>query len=233
MLSDKHCAISMSWSFKHDNSYCSGENLVSTEEFPDTHTSHDSYNTHPKWALDKAHSFCARCSKDIPMINNLLENIDLHNTQQNHIDNIVNTISSTFEACAQECDMIKHRRNKATNKLSNRKRNCDHKPWYTDECETMRKLYASARNEHRRSGNEQTKLTLKLTNKKYKKTLKHEYNIYHKELNNKLRNLKSSNPKEYWSMLSLKKSKTPVPEMNRTLACSIITLKILILAMLM
>ena len=49
---------------------------------------------------------------------------------------------------------------------------------------------------------------LKIFDKKYKKILDKNMNLYRKKMSKELRNLKSNNPKEYWQILNRGKKKT-------------------------
>ncbi len=48
----------------------------------------------------------------------------------------------------------------------------------------------------------------------YKKSLRKEYALYHKELNNKLKSLRSLNPKQYWRLLNSNYSKKNDSKLN-------------------
>ena len=75
-------------------------------------------------------------------------------------------------------------------------------PWFNNECVTLRRQYKRAKNlRHRVNSVENYKYLLNAS-KTYKKCIDKQYNKYRKDLITKLRSLKSSDPKYYWSLLN-------------------------------
>ena len=74
-------------------------------------------------------------------------------------------------------------------------------PWFNLECEQKRRLYHEAKNKYDSEVNTSNKESLKIASKCYKQKINWEYKKYHDNLIVKLRNLKSSNPKEYWDII--------------------------------
>ena len=71
-------------------------------------------------------------------------------------------------------------------------------PWFDSECAEKRKQYHKTKNALKRTG---AKAMCNKKAKEYKKFLKQKEKSHFKQLNNKIRTLRSSNSKEYWSLL--------------------------------
>ena len=81
------------------------------------------------------------------------------------------------------------------------------KPWFDNECIEKRKKYFRVKNKLRKSKSYRDRLILRNEKKLYKKLIRFKLDKYCKDIHNKLRLLKSKNPKEYWNILSLSKNK--------------------------
>ena len=66
----------------------------------------------------------------------------------------------------------------------------------------VRSEYYRVKNQLKKLKSSEKDPSLKLESKKYKKFIRTKTNAYHKEFNKKLKNLKSTNPKEYWNILN-------------------------------
>jgi hypothetical protein len=82
------------------------------------------------------------------------------------------------------------------------KRRLPKRPWFNKECHLRRKVFFKAKNKFNSNDTVENKDSLKVASKTYKTEIKKQYKLYHKKLHQKIRNLKSSNPKEYWAIIN-------------------------------
>ena len=112
------------------------------------------------------------------------------------IDCIVSDISEIFT----KANMVKKVK---TNKPSMQKSNKEFKkPWYDNDCFDKRSEYLHAKRNFRRLNSQENFEFLKCTSKVYKKETNKKCHDYNKSVNKKLKNLRHSDPKSYWSMLN-------------------------------
>ena len=76
------------------------------------------------------------------------------------------------------------------------------KPWFNRECFIKRKEYFKARNTSWRVKSAENRTTLIRRSKAYKKEINKQYNAYRNNFISKLRNLKTKDPKSYWSLFN-------------------------------
>ena len=112
------------------------------------------------------------------------------------VNNIVTSIGNLFCNSAEKCK-IKYTVSKKTYCRDNAS-----KPWYNDKCEHKRKEFFVAKNNVHINGNEVNQLALRACSKAYKQQLKKEHRLYFIELNKKIKDLQSTDPKEYWKMIN-------------------------------
>ena len=87
----------------------------------------------------------------------------------------------------------------------------DRKPWFDNECQKKRKHYVRIRNRLKKRKSFQDIETLKNESKIYKKFINKKRHTFNKNLHDKLRELKSTKPKEYWNLLSPKNKVEIIP----------------------
>ena len=87
------------------------------------------------------------------------------------------------------------------------KQNKINKPWFDHECREKRRNYFRIKNRLRKSKSFQDIAALKNETKSYKKFINRKYHKFNKNLHKKLRELKSTNPREYRNLLNPKKDK--------------------------
>ena len=76
------------------------------------------------------------------------------------------------------------------------------KPWFNNDCRTARTKYHLAKKMHNRHKTLENKAYLAEMSKAYKKTIDTCVREYRSALTNKLTNLRSTNPKDYWKILN-------------------------------
>ena len=77
-------------------------------------------------------------------------------------------------------------------------------PWFDHDCHMKKKQFSLHKNRFKRRQNEQNEEAFKSEYKSYRKFINKKRHNFNKNLHKKLRNLKSSKPKEYWNLLNPK-----------------------------
>ena len=84
-------------------------------------------------------------------------------------------------------------------------RHCN-KSWFNSECESKRKEYLQIKNKIRRARTQEERLVLEVEYKrkfsKYKKFIKKVQREYSRNLQKRIRDVKSSDPKAFWNLLN-------------------------------
>ncbi|XP_071123898.1 uncharacterized protein [Mytilus edulis] len=76
------------------------------------------------------------------------------------------------------------------------------KPYFNRDCYLKRKAYRKCKNLHWRLQRAETKENLIASSREYKRTLKKQFREYQKSVVDKLKNLRKSDSKAYWSLLN-------------------------------
>ena len=166
----------------------------------------DNRKTIPKWEENKKADFVANIDQykisDIKRyLGNMQENISSVNA-----DNINAICTKIGELFADASD-----KSFPTSTYINNNNNEDKinsKKWFGHNCHNARRNYHIARKINNVNPSETNKKNLKTASKNYKQTMNFHINQYNKNMQEKLRNLKSKNPKDFWKIInSLEKSK--------------------------
>ena len=75
-------------------------------------------------------------------------------------------------------------------------------PWFDKECEEKRKLFFTAKNRYKLTKNAQNATSRSRASKEYKKVMNLKFRNYQADFIKKLRNLKNSDPRNYWKILN-------------------------------
>ena len=76
------------------------------------------------------------------------------------------------------------------------------KPWFNENCHRARNQYHRARRRYNLNNTDENKNNLKQVSKFYKSTLHFSIKIFKEAGVQKLKNLKASNPKQFWNVLN-------------------------------
>ena len=151
------------------------------------------------WQSDKSEIFEEKF--DILMVSEIevkLDNlIETDCITENSINEIVGDIDSLFESCSKASFGTKTV--KKHNKYSN------FKPWFNRGCINARNAYHKIRKLYNRYKTEYHKNNLKRISKHYKNTMSKNYKQFKMELIEKLRRLKTNDPKQYWKIINTEK----------------------------
>ena len=121
---------------------------------------------------------------------------------QENIDQFCNKLCDVFIETAKKIDVCKIK--ESPNSKSKHKVTTV-KPWFDNECKHERDEYMRVKNKLNKIKSVDPALPLKETWKRYKKFIKTKNKVYHKQLSNRLRTLKSNNAKEFWDILGSNK----------------------------
>ena len=193
-LSDYHCPIILTL-------YANYSTPNATDEIPESDVDYNPVAT--KWCDEKKAEFQSKFDPcKIIEVNQLLDALEpSNNINQMDLDNITKKLASISVTAGLETGISKH----ITNNSNNNKPKKQNKPWFDQECHLKRKHYIRIKNRLKRIKSTQNEEALKHENKLYKKFINKKRHLYNKKLHKKLRNLKSSKPKEYWDILNPKK----------------------------
>ena len=75
-------------------------------------------------------------------------------------------------------------------------------PWFDKDCEAARKRFYRAKNALKALVPEERRERLRAAGREYRRECKRKRSAYHRELDKKLRRLKSEDPKEYWRIIN-------------------------------
>ena len=154
----------------------------------------------PRWHEEKKADFLLHIDRNkIMAINNYI--CELHqnkNVNKNDINQICNDIGSIF---AMAAETIPQQTNSSSYKHNAENLNAS-KPWFGYKCQNARRKYHIARKINNINPSNRNKANLKEASKNYKKVMNFHINKYNQNMQDKLRKLKSTNPKEYWKIIN-------------------------------
>ena len=153
----------------------------------------------PRWLRDHAAVF--KDSLDVNQIDELLiklRDIDPKNTNIVTINNIVEDCNSIIKDAAKHADMFI----KPVHKRPSDNKYAHCKKYFNSECYVKRKAYRKSKKYFYRVRSVVNHNDMICKSKEYKNVLKKQFNEYQKAFINKLRGLRTSDPKSYWSMLN-------------------------------
>ena len=157
-------------------------------------------NRHLMWSPEIATAFNENLTDScIEILETNLEILS-GNTTQTGIDKLCTEMSEIIIKAAEASRAYKGiRKGKMNNKNVKNVFKPPRKPWFDEECAIERKKYYKIKNFLKRNG--ERNMSHK-ESKKFKKFMKCKEKKYFKDLNQRIRNLKSTNPKEYWNLLN-------------------------------
>ena len=196
-LSDFHSPIILTLKTDYENTQTNN-----TDQTIESDINYEPINS--KWCSDKKLEFQSKFDLNkIEEANLLLDTFESEGSNQRDIDSIVKLISDISVKSGLETGISKC----PQNKRNPHKLNKTNKPWFDQECHEKRKQFFRIKNRLKKSKSFHDKAALNNETKAYKKFINKKSHIYNKNLHKKLRDLKSSKPKEYWNLLNSKKHK--------------------------
>ena len=145
-------------------------------------------------------------ANEVQNIMTSLENLKPNNVSQTSINNVVEKIETLFTTTAKQSFGTK-------TILSNKNKNC--KKWFDKECREARNTYHNVRKLYNKHKNTYFKSLLKTVSKEYKNKISKNIRKFKNQRVNKLKTLKTSNPKEFWKIInSVDKQSSSVPPLS-------------------
>ncbi|CAG2205247.1 unnamed protein product [Mytilus edulis] len=156
----------------------------------------------PIWARDRAPVFTENLDDtSIDELLNKLEDIDPQNTDNVTVNNVVNDCVNIIRNAAEQANMFVKINDKNVKKKCN-SQFVHRKKYFNSECYIKRKNYRRSKKYYYRVRSTINYDDLVCKSREYKKTLKTQYNESQKAFISKLRGLRTTDPKSYWSLLN-------------------------------
>ena len=76
------------------------------------------------------------------------------------------------------------------------------KPWFNQACKERRKQFFQAKAVYCKDKTDVNRNAKHIASRNYKKEINKQHKLYFKDFVNKLRNMKSKNPKDYWKIIN-------------------------------
>ena len=203
LLSDKHNPINVRINLGEN---IRQENSSSTTDGSNT----NEYSAKCKWDEEKKAEF--QMSFDETKINDISLNLSSANAtviSQDAMDNIAKDLKDIFMEPAKATGMYKQHSLPKRNKKWKQ-----NKPWFNNSCKTSKSNYKKFKKTLSKEPSNAEKDALKAMAKTHKKLLRKEKRKFGKELNAKLRVLKSTDPGKYWSIINPRKKSTKIGDIS-------------------
>jgi len=199
LLSDVHCPVFVK--LKLCNKV-----MRTTDEEKNTDTASAKRFLRPRWKADYRTPFIQAIDTDKvrECEARLTDMLQSGNFVSENVNEINNMVCDILRNSAKSCGAINEKHKRAlpsAGNSGNRNRSAEDHAWYNNECEKKRKDLYKARNKFKRNKTEENKKSKTEASKEYKKVLRKQHVAYKRDMVKKLRNLKSSDPKKYWSMI--------------------------------
>ena len=135
-----------------------------------------------------------------------IQQSDAHCLTQTDLNTLTSEFKQLFINTAEKIGITK------TVKIKRKSaRKSNNKTWFNQGCSIARKEYARIKSHARKNFGLRTD-SVQDAARKYKKVLRQAKKGYNNDIHAKLRNLKSSNPKDYWALLDLRKKTNCKPQ---------------------
>ncbi|MCW4343918.1 MAG: reverse transcriptase family protein [Candidatus Thiodiazotropha endolucinida] len=199
LFSDGHTLLTTKFKFQ-------GRQLYATENQSKAKT-----NKQPRWQEGKAANFSANI--DTNKLHELHKHIqEACNTKNQlkteHINAFCNQISNLFVEAADKSFSCPSQNGLKHNQSYQKK------PWFGPKCLAARQNYHKAKHLHKLDPSTSTKQELQNRSKEYKHTLNSYINKHNQSTQQKLRNMKSKRPKDFWKIINATDNKTKDDEIE-------------------
>ncbi|VDI33237.1 Hypothetical predicted protein [Mytilus galloprovincialis] len=193
ILSDIHCPVVI-----HFDTSVILEHVESVDTLSHDDNSNVVYKS--KWKNNNANVFLENLNdENIHDLVEKLENLDVNNINVETVNNVILNCNSIIKNAADKADMIVEFKPK-NSRPGVRSKKC--KPYFNQDCYLKRKAYRKCKNLHWRLQRAETKENLIASSREYKRTLNKQFREYQKSVIDKLKNLRKSDSKAYWSLLN-------------------------------
>ena len=155
------------------------------------------------WKHSLSDRFCSNLDRS--KLHDIESNISMNNQTQENIDQITQKLQDIF----QEAENLNFEK-RSSKQFATYPQN---KPWFGPKCHQARRNYHDAKQSYEKEKNDTNKLKLKHASTQYKRTMNYFINEYKHKQADKLRNINTNNPKQYWKYINSLKHK---PKINAT-----------------
>ena len=152
---------------------------------------------------------------DVAMIGNVTKELEtltlnLNNVNQSIINKHVSEIELILKTAsnASGCLPRQKRDLRSRKPPQQSKRQQNHKPWYSQNCEIRRRAYLVSKRLFHTSKSTEALTKMKRNCKMYKLQLRSDYREFYQEFYNDLREMKSIKPQDYWRKLAMLEGST-------------------------
>jgi exonuclease III len=155
-----------------------------------------------KWNNNAVKTFQASFNDEMmDALGTSIESLDPNNITKQDMDNLNSRLKNIYQDCGIRSGVTKtySDRIRPANQKQNIKPN---KPFFTEECHNHRKIYLKAKEKNRKQKSNSSKDELLQASRTYRKAIKQAHKQYYKQLHDKLRGLKTNNPKDYWAIIN-------------------------------
>ena len=171
---------------------------------------HPKGSQRPKWSANKSAQFSTNINNEqVNDIKTYIENArhDMVNVNKETMNNICGKIADIFTQAAGKSFGDQNGVKDFTDSK-------DSKRWFGYNCRSARRKYHIARKINNINPSETNKINLQTASKTYKRTMNKYINKHNKQMQQKLRNLKHKNPKEFWKILNNIERKEDDPDIS-------------------
>ena len=202
MFSDIHRPILCSLRISLDISTNSNKNISypKVDSFEVCNASHDR-----KIVWDKTKADVFKAEVQLAILENPIPEINSFTSVNSACEDLKNMVlkaaNNTFKSFCITCKTKKPKTSTKT-AMPN--------PWFDDSCKESRKKYKSAKNRYKHTKTTADLVSMRNSSRVYKRCIRRSVVKHRRTEANRIRNLKTTNPKEYWKILNGNKSKTDV-----------------------
>ena len=198
-ISDVHNAIRLTITLSHENEQ---EIYANTNENNDD--DNDTKLTRPKWQPGSEGDFI----RNINVLNvrqlerKMLECLDdIHAVTQQNVDSFTNDFCDILKQSAEKCNMYVKKSGVAKSRKA-RPRKQKKCLWQNEVSRRARTTYRNAARNYRLRGTPTTNAVKNRTFSYYQKTLNKNFRTYVRNIRQRIRNLKTTDPRRYWKIIN-------------------------------
>ena len=213
-LSDVHCPVSMTLQSKNSKSVDVGlvcdisQNTAESNSNSELQSTESQHYLKFRWDSNSAVLFKQKIRDSTEELCKNMVCLE-RNANQDSIDSYYSQLCDMFVNVAQDVGICEWRRPGSYVNTNETKDKNNQQPWFDTECRAARREYLNIKNSLKRKlkflGASEANCLLnnfKSAGRLYKNLLRHKRRKYYRDLNESLRSLQASNPKEYWQLLN-------------------------------
>ena len=197
MLSDRHSPICLTLRLAQHSPVCNNVGNI-----PDADSTREEPTTPKIKFMEWSHTIAESFKNSLETLNlDKLNEISAAHPSQDNIDTLCDELKKvTIDAAikSKACKVETKNKNNSHNSQSKAKQS-DYKPWFDKECTDEKKMYFKNKNFNKRQGK---KVVANKLSKNFKKFLDSKKKSFNRDLNKRLKNLRSTCPRDYWNIIN-------------------------------